>query len=156
MVALKFKEQKFTSLNLNNQDFFWHPVLLEDFFASRYLKRILFKLCDLKPNNYERLLSIEGVGPKTIRALSLVSEIIYGAKPSYEDPARYSFAFGGKDSVPYPVNRDTYDSAINFFQRIIPKTKTSFLEKNKMYQKLGIINKPSVSLSGLPQTKRVY
>jgi hypothetical protein len=44
--------------------------------------------------------------------LSLVGEVIYGAKPSYEDPARYSFAHGGKDATPYPVDRPTYDQTI--------------------------------------------
>jgi len=59
----------------------------------------------------------EGVGPKTIRAISLVSEIIYGAKPSYEDPARYSFTVGGKDGTPYPVNRDVYDHTISVIEK---------------------------------------
>ena len=60
-----------------------------------------------------------------MRALSLVSEVIYGAKPSYEDPARYSFAHGGKDATLYPVDRQTYDSSIEFFSRLV--TKASFL-----------------------------
>ena len=55
---------------------------------------------------------MKGVGPKTVRALALVGEVIYGAAPSYEDPARYSFAHGGKDATPYPVDRVTYDQTI--------------------------------------------
>lgn len=136
MVALRFGQQEITLLNLENKEFSWHPVLLEHFLESRYLKKILFKLCEIKPQNYEKLLSLEGVGPKTIRALGLVSEVIYGAKPSYEDPARYSFAFGGKDSTPYPVDRRTYDSTIDFFHRIIQKSKISFLEKRQMLARL--------------------
>jgi len=52
------------------------------------------------------------VGPKTLRALSLISELIYGAKPSFKDPARFSFAHGGKDGHPYPVDRRVYDQTI--------------------------------------------
>jgi len=101
-----------TLLNLENKEFTWHPVVQENFAKSKYLEKILWKLCDEKPQNYEALLATPGVGPKTIRALALVAEVIYGAKPSYEDPARYSFAHGGKDSTPYPVDRETYDQTI--------------------------------------------
>ena len=87
----------------------------------------------MKPKNYEELLAIEGVGPKTMRALSLVSEVIYGAKPSYEDPARYSFAHGGKDATPYPVDRPTYDSSIEFFSRLVAKSQLSLLIKERFY-----------------------
>lgn len=107
----KGKEQ-LTLLNLENKEFNWHPVVRENFAKSKYLEKILWRLCDERPENYEKLLSTPGVGPKTIRALALVSEVIYGAKPSYEDPARYSFAHGGKDATPYPVDRETYDQTI--------------------------------------------
>jgi hypothetical protein len=66
---------------------------------------------------------MEGVGPKTIRALSLVSEVIYGAPASYRDPARYSFAHGGKDMVPYPVDRATYDENIDILRRAAERAR---------------------------------
>ena len=53
--------------------------------------------------------AVEGVGPKTVRALCLISELVYGAAPSYTDPVRYSFAHGGKDGHPYPVDRTAYE-----------------------------------------------
>ncbi len=141
MMALKFRQQKTTLLNLEKREFFWHPVLSEDFSRSRYLEKILARACQRKPENYETLLSLKGVGPKTIRALSLVSEVIYGAEPSYEDPARYSFAHGGKDATPYPVERSTYDSTIDFFQRIVQKMRISAPEKGRIIQGLeGGIN----------------
>jgi len=136
MFALKFKQKKFTFLHLENKEFFWHPVLLEDFSKSRYLDKVLFQACEQKPESYEKLLSLKGVGPKTIRALSLVSELIYGAKPSYEDPARYSFAHGGKDGTPYPVDRQTYDSTIDFFYKVVQKMKISVSEKKKIVMNL--------------------
>ncbi|MEW6408286.1 MAG: DUF763 domain-containing protein [Patescibacteria group bacterium] len=136
MISLKSRRQKTTFLNLENQEFYWHPVVLEDFSKSRYLEKILWQVCQHKPKKYENLLSQEGVGPKTIRALSLVSEIIYGADPSYEDPARYSFAHGGKDATPYPVDRETYDQTINFFQNVINKMKLPISEKIQMQNKI--------------------
>lgn len=137
MITLRFKEKKATFLHLENKEFDWHSVLLEDFSKSRYLEKILAQVCQERPGSYEKLLALKGVGPKTIRALSLVSEIIYGAKPSYEDPARYSFAHGGKDGTPYFIDRTTFDKTINFFQRVVKKMKIPISEKNKIMIKLN-------------------
>jgi hypothetical protein len=60
------------------------------------------------PRDFEQLLSIPGVGPKTLRALALVAELIYGPLASTRDPARFAFAHGGKDRIPYPVRRSKY------------------------------------------------
>jgi uncharacterized protein len=108
----------------------------EDFYKSKYLEKILAKVCEARPQNYEKLLAMEGVGPKTMRALSLVSEVVYGAEPSYKDPARYSFAHGGKDGTPYPVDKKTYDTSIQFFSRLVAKTKLPFYEKKKILARL--------------------
>jgi hypothetical protein len=129
--------QQLTLLQLAPTEFSWHPVVLENFFQSHYLEKILSLVCEKKPKTYERLLATQGVGPKTMRALSLVAEVIYGAKPSYEDPARYSFAYGGKDGTPYPVERKTYDETIEFFKKVINKTKLSFFEKKRLVAKLS-------------------
>jgi hypothetical protein len=118
VVRFKTKHSQLTLLNLENKEYVYHPVLEEDFFKNKYLKKILEKLCWQRPKNYEALLATEGVGPKTIRALALVAELIYGAKPSYEDPARYSFAHGGKDAIPYPVDCITYDKTIEIMNKI--------------------------------------
>jgi len=120
----KGKEQ-LTLLNLENKEFYWHPVVHENFAKSKYLEKILWRLCDNKPKNYEQLLSTQGVGPKTIRALALIAEVIYGAKASYEDPARYSFAHGGKDATPYPVDCATYDQTIEKLRKIAKTNKSS-------------------------------
>ncbi|TBR18714.1 DUF763 domain-containing protein [bacterium] len=136
-VSFKSGGSQVTLLNLENREFHDHPVTGENFSKSKYLEKVLFKVCDRKPDSYEKLLSMEGVGPKTIRALSLVSEVIYGAKPSYEDPARYSFAHGGKDATPYPVDRKTYDYSIDFFTSLVNKMKIAYSEKK------GILNRLS-------------
>jgi len=123
MEIQKGRQQRLKFLNLENKEYKWHPVVTEDFSKSKYLEKILWQLCDRKPQNYEKLLATEGVGPKTIRALALTAEIIYGAKPSYEDPARYSFAHGGKDATPYPVNRQTYDQTITLLRKYLSTAK---------------------------------
>jgi hypothetical protein len=125
----------FCEMELKDVEFHHHPVGKEKFDLKR-LKKTIEKAHFLKPENFEKLLITEGVGPKTIRALSLVSEIIYGAKPSYEDPARYSFAHGGKDSTPYPIDRITYDKTISVLEKGIEMAKISLKEKEKAKQRL--------------------
>jgi hypothetical protein len=125
----------FCEMELEDVEFYHHPVEKEKFDLKR-LKKTIEKAHFLKPENFEQLLMIEGVGPKTIRALSLVSEIIYGAKPSYEDPVRYSFAHGGKDGTPYKVDRATYDKTISVLEKGIEMAKISLKEKEKAKERL--------------------
>jgi len=125
----------FCEMELKNVEFRHHPVEKEKFDLKRLTKTIE-KAHFLRPENFENLLMIEGVGPKTIRALSLVSEIVYGAKPSYEDPARYSFAHGGKDGTPYRIDRETYDKTISIIEKGIERSKISFKEKEKAKKRL--------------------
>ena len=125
----------FIDVQLENREFNWHPVLKESFDFKR-LKKITLLANFYQPENFEQLLSLKGIGPKTIRALSLVSEIIYGAIPSYEDPARYTFAHGGKDCIPYPVNRNIYDETIEILEKGIKKSKISNKEKTAAQNRL--------------------
>lgn len=137
MVALKRGADELTLLNLENTEFQHHPVEWENFWDSPYLDKILAKLSDQKPEDYERLLSTQGVGPKTIRALSLVAEVIYAAPPSYTDPARYSFAYGGKDATPYPIDTKTYDQSIETLKAVVRKSKISPIEKDRILRRLS-------------------
>jgi hypothetical protein len=123
-------------LNLETKEFKTHPVVHEDFSKSKYLEKVLALVTDRKPENYEKLVALPGVGPKTLRALALVGEIVYGAKPSYEDPARYSFAHGGKDATPYPVDRPTYDQTIQIMSAAVRKSKMATDEKRKALGRL--------------------
>jgi len=126
-----------TLLELAPREFRVHPVITEDFSRSKYLEKILWKVCDTQPGSYEKLLAMEGVGPKTIRALSLVSEVIYGSNASYTDPARYSFAHGGKDATPYPVDRRTYDQSIGMLKKAVEKSHMNFTEKRGALNRLN-------------------
>jgi hypothetical protein len=85
---------------------------------------------ELQPKTYEELVAIKGVGPKTIRALALVASVCYGSDVSWKDPARYSFAHGGKDGIPYPVDRKLYDDNIDLLENSIQNAKLG--EKDKI------------------------
>lgn len=113
-----------------------HPVDLSDLRPDS-VKKVLLKTYEIQPENFEQLLGIRGVGPKAIRALSLVSELVYGVRPSYEDPARYSFAHGGKDGYPYPVDRETYDKTIEFFATALNASRLDRSEKLKAFKRLS-------------------
>ncbi len=138
MLSLKAGDEQYTFLKLENKEFSHHPVEFEDFSKSTYLDRIFAQLAEQKPKTYEELLATPKVGPKTIRALALIAEIIYGAKPSYEDPARYSFAHGGKDATPYPIDRKTYDQSIELLQQAVTRSKLSFSEKDAALKRLRL------------------
>jgi len=129
------KSRNLTLMELNDVEFYWHPVVNEKFDLKR-LEKTIFFANSLKPKNFEELLSLKGIGPKTIRALSLVSEVIYGAKPSYEDPARYSFSVGGKDGTPFFVKRDVYDKLLDIMEKGIKRSKVSIREKIEAQKRL--------------------
>jgi len=84
---------------------------------------------ELSPKDYEEVLAVRGVGPATVRGLALVAELIYGSKPSWRDPVRFSFAFGGKDGVPYPVNRRAMDEAIGKLREAVEAAEIGNKEK---------------------------
>lgn len=135
-ISVRQGGEQLTLLELAHHEFKTHPVVHENFGKSQYLEKILWQLADEKPQSYESLLASRGVGPKTIRALALVSEVIYGAKPSYEDPARYSFAHGGKDATPFPVDRTIYDHTIAAMREFVQKSTINKLEKQKILNRL--------------------
>ncbi|PJE68995.1 DUF763 domain-containing protein, partial [Candidatus Shapirobacteria bacterium CG10_big_fil_rev_8_21_14_0_10_38_14] len=128
--------KQITLLELYNREFHWHPVVHEKFDLKRLQKTIFFAQ-DQNPQNFEQLVSLKNIGPRTIRALSLVSEIIYGTKPSYKDPARYSFSVGGKDGTPFPVDRGVYDQTLEIMERGIQKSKINLTEKQKALKRLA-------------------
>ena len=88
----------------------YHLIGIHDLHPDS-LSKILLSTCEREPHDFEELLGLQGVGPKTIRALSLISELAYGVAPSYWDPARYSFAHSGKEGI--KVNM--YNTAGHFF-----------------------------------------
>ncbi|MCD6188949.1 MAG: DUF763 domain-containing protein [Thermococcus sp.] len=93
-------------------------------------KRALELARELGVSSYEEFLLIKGLGPSTLRALSLVLELIYDVHPSWKDPVthppdpfKFAYAVGGKDSVPFPVEKSTYDDLISFLEKLLEKGK---------------------------------
>lgn len=89
----------------------------------------LREIYEFQPHNYEEFLSLNGVGPSTVRALALISDLIYGVKPSWEDPVKYSFAVGGKDGVPFPVDKRAMDETIEIIKQGIEDASIKRNEK---------------------------
>lgn len=96
----------------------------------------LARVYEFQPQNYEELLSVRGVGPATVRGLALVAELVYGEEPSWEDPVKFSFAFGGKDGVPYPVDRKAMDESIQILKDSVQAAKIGEKEKLQSLQRL--------------------
>jgi hypothetical protein len=102
-------------------------------------RKALQKAYELQPSSYEELVALRGLGPKRIRALSLISELIYGASPSWRDPAKFSFAHGGKDGTPFPVDRDTYDRSTSTLHDAIEGARLDKKEKYEAIKRLARI-----------------
>jgi hypothetical protein len=98
--------------------------------------KTLHEVYEFQPSNYEELIGIRGVGPATLRGLALVAELIYGEKPSWKDPVKYSFAYGGKDGVPHPVNRKAMDESIRILKQAVQEAKVGDKEKMMSIQRL--------------------
>jgi uncharacterized protein len=124
---------KMTSLDLPAR----HHVTGRDIHPEK-LRTILLKTYEAQPANFEALMSLRGIGPKALRSLALLSELIYGAAPSFKDPARYSYAHGGKDGHPYPVARDVYDGTIQFLKEIVNESNIEPSDKKKAFRQLAV------------------
>ncbi|MDP3995732.1 MAG: DUF763 domain-containing protein [bacterium] len=133
------RSKNLTEMALPNKEFHWHPVVEEKFDLKRLAKTVNF-MSEQSPADFEKMLSLKGIGPRTIRALSLVAEVIYGAKPSYEDPARYTFSVGGKDGTPYPVDKKTYDKTLEIMEKGIKSSLVSLKEKDDARKRLASLS----------------
>lgn len=85
--------------------------------------KIMIKAYEIQPKNYEELVLIKGLGAKTVRALALISELVHGCNVPWRDPCKYSFAHGGKDGWPYPVDKKNYDKSIEILQDALSNAK---------------------------------
>jgi len=123
--------KKLKTLNLPRRPY----ISLDDIHPER-LSKIFLSTYERQPQNFESLLGLQGVGAKTLRALSLISELVYDIPVSLRDPASYSFAHGGKDGHPYPVDRKTYDNSIKFLAQALDKAKIGDREKLAAFRRL--------------------
>lgn len=116
-----------------------HDVRAEDVNLKR-LGAVLALAHENPVNDMESLLMLEGVGPRTIQSLTLVSEIIHGTPSRFSDPARFSFAHGGKDGHPFPVPITVYDESILTLDRAIQLAKMGDKDKSDALKNLSKVS----------------
>lgn len=112
-----------------------HEVLAEDVDLKR-LGGVLATAYENQPSNFEDLLLTPGLGPRTLQSLTLVSEVIYGTPSRFTDPARFSFAHGGKDGHPFPVPLKIYDESIRILKDSIEKSRLGNTDKAECIRRL--------------------
>ncbi|TCO22659.1 hypothetical protein EV200_106302 [Pedobacter psychrotolerans] len=117
-----------------------HEVKSKDVDLKR-LGSILWLAHEKQPADFESLLLLEGMGPRTLQSMALVSEVIYGTPSRFSDPARYSFAHGGKDGHPFPVPEQVYDETISILQKAVAKAKIGETDKQQAIKSLHQIAK---------------
>ncbi|WP_432711862.1 DUF763 domain-containing protein [Pedobacter sp.] len=113
-----------------------HDVKAKDVDLKR-LGAMLWLTHEKQPADFEELLLLEGMGPRTLQSMALVSEIIYGTPSRFKDPARFSFAHGGKDGHPFPVPIHVYDETISVLRHAVDKAKIGETDKQQAIKKLG-------------------
>jgi hypothetical protein len=123
-----------------------HEVRLSDIHPDR-LSRILLTTYEQQPASYTDLLAAPGVGAKALRALALVAELTYGEPASVRDPVSYSFAHGGKDGTPYPVDRPTYDATIESLRRAVGEARAGNSEKTAALKRLAGLEREVLAAS---------
>jgi hypothetical protein len=112
-----------------------HDVLEQDVDLKR-LGGVLATAYQAQPQDFESLLLTPGLGPRTLQSLALVSEVIYGTPSRFTDPARFSFAHGGKDGHPFPVPLKIYDESIRILRESIEKSKLGYNDKSDCIRRL--------------------
>ncbi|MFB6457987.1 DUF763 domain-containing protein [Chitinophaga sp. Hz27] len=116
-----------------------HELRAENVNLKR-LGSVLALAHDTNPADFESLLMLEGVGPRTLQSLTLVSEVIHGTPSRFEDPARFSFAHGGKDGHPFPVPLKIYDETISTLKDALYKAKIGESDKKEAIGKLSAMS----------------
>jgi hypothetical protein len=117
-----------------------HEVKAKDVDLKR-LGAMLWLTHEKQPADFESLLLLEGMGPRTLQSLALVSEVIYGTPSRFNDPARFSFAHGGKDGHPFPVPVNVYDETLDVLGKALEKAKLGNTDKLQAIQKLGELSR---------------
>lgn len=112
-----------------------HEVRAEDVDLKR-LGAVLTTAYESDSEDFESLLLTPGLGPRTLQSLTLVSEVINGTPSRFSDPARFSFAHGGKDGHPFPVPVKVYDESIRILGQAIEKSKLGYREKSECINRL--------------------
>jgi uncharacterized protein len=112
-----------------------HDVRMEDVDLER-LGAVLAVSYDRQLRDFASLLLTEKLGPRTLQSLALVAEVVHGAPSRFSDPARFSFAHGGKDGHPFPVPLKTYDESLGVLRRGLDAAKLGDAEKTDGLKRL--------------------
>ena len=112
-----------------------HEVREQDIDLKR-LGGVLATAYENQPKDFESLMLTPGLGPRTLQSLALVSEVIYGTPSRFTDPARFSFAHGGKDGHPFPVPLKIYDESIRILHDSIEKSRLGYKDKSDCIRRL--------------------
>ena len=91
-------------------------VLRDADLSERALEQ-LQRAYEYQPEDFEELVGLDGIGPKSLRALALIAELVHDAESARADPAKHAYAHGGKDGTPQPVDRERYDRSIEFMRQ---------------------------------------
>jgi hypothetical protein len=126
-----------------------HPLSITDIDPAR-LQKVLLATYEGGVQDLAAVLATPGLGPKSLRALSLISELIYGAAPSFRDPARFSYAHGGKDGHPYPVDRETYGQSIETLRRAVSAAKMGEYDRSRALRRLATFDLERSRAKGVP------
>src|SRR5690606_11392200 len=86
--------------------------------------------------DFESVLLLKGIGPRALQSLTLVSEVIHGSPSRFRDPARFSFAHGGKDGHPFPVPLKVYDETISALKNSVERSKLGYSDKQRAIESL--------------------
>jgi hypothetical protein len=114
-----------------------HAVDVQRDVNPRHLRKIMLSTYEAEPDSFEALLGVRGVGPRGIRSLVLLAELLYGAPASTRDPARFSFAHGGKDGHPFPVDRDGYDRSIDYLRTAVQRARVGRSDRVQAMKRLA-------------------
>ncbi|MFA4868997.1 MAG: DUF763 domain-containing protein [Pedobacter sp.] len=117
-----------------------HEVKAKDVDLKR-LGAMLWLTQEKQPADFEELLLLEGMGPRTLQSMALVSEVIYGTPSRFSDPARFSFAHGGKDGHPFPVPIKIYDETIAVLSKAVQQAKVGQSDKLHAIQQLSNLSR---------------
>jgi hypothetical protein len=131
--ALKLELQRLRVLTLPQREYLTFAVI-----DVARVGRLLDSVQAQQPQDFASLLSVQGVGAKTARAMSLIADIVHGAPASFCDPETYSLAHGGKDGHPFPVDRALYDTSIHFLLDAVCRARLATPKKQDAFSRFRI------------------
>ena len=127
-----------------------HDVREKDVDLKR-LGAVLAVAYERQLRDFASLLLLENLGPRTLQSLALIAEVVHGTPTRFSDPARFSFAHGGKDGHPFPVPLKTYDESLSVLRRALQQAKTGHSEKLDGFGRLDRFTRMPLRNRSIPE-----